>query len=47
MDVLQCFRCELRFASRPELDEHLRDAHGIGPDTDDETPTPERDAPPT
>ncbi|CAN5419645.1 hypothetical protein BH18ACT1_BH18ACT1_12430 [soil metagenome] len=27
MDVRQCPRCELIFSSRPELEDHLRDAH--------------------
>ncbi len=29
MDVHQCPRCELRFISRPELEEHLREAHQV------------------
>jgi hypothetical protein len=48
VDVSQCYRCELRFASRAELEDHLREAHPAPPDTDepDQQP-PERDAPPT
>jgi hypothetical protein len=45
MDVAQCHRCELRFASRPELEDHLREEHPPPPDTDE--PTAERDTPPT
>lgn len=34
MDALQCPRCELRFASRPELEEHFREEHQ--PEQDDQ-----------
>jgi hypothetical protein len=27
MDVHQCPRCELRFLSRPELEDHMREEH--------------------
>lgn len=43
MDVRQCHRCELRFASEAELVEHLRDEHDF-PAPEDEHPDP--DAPP-
>lgn len=33
MDVIQCPRCELRFASRPEQLEHLVHDHGFSPST--------------
>ena len=43
MDVRQCFRCELRFASEAELMEHLRDEHDVHPPEDQ---TADRDPPP-
>jgi hypothetical protein len=48
VDVFQCFRCELKFASRPELEAHLRDDHDLTTATpDDDQQNPEPDAPPT
>jgi hypothetical protein len=40
MDVHQCPRCELRFASRPELEDHLREEHPPL-DADEPDPRPE------
>ena len=36
MDVHQCPRCELRFLSRNELEDHLRDEHPSPLDTDEQ-----------
>ena len=35
MDVHQCPRCELIFGSRPELEDHLREAHPPPPESDE------------
>ncbi len=40
MDVHQCPRCELRFISRPELEEHLREVHPAPPAPDEPTDRP-------
>lgn len=48
MDAHQCPRCELRFVTRPELEEHLHEEHGVpraGEEPEPE-PDPDRDAPP-
>jgi len=37
VDVHQCPRCELIFGSRPELEDHVREAHPSPPEPDDDT----------
>lgn len=41
MDVRQCPRCELRFASLPELEDHISEAHPAPIDTDHPTSEPD------
>ena len=43
MVVHQCYRCELRFPSRPELEDHLADAHPAPLDTDEQERTEPED----
>jgi hypothetical protein len=40
VDAHQCPRCELIFSSRPELEDHLREAHPAPPDDDDDADRP-------
>jgi len=47
MDVHPCHRCELRFVSRNELEDHLTEAHPAPLDTDEILQAPDRDAPTT